>query len=361
MTKLNLMVVFLCICVLYHSESLLAQDKSTISAIPRVDVHSHVGSVERMEHYIKVSQALKEQYGINLAAWIDLNFMRQSGETEHEYLDAAANRYQGRFLPCINDFKISDGLRYPPEELIKWQKKGIVGYKIWVGVSPLIDRPANDVTFSRMEEIGMVGASVHISQPYPTSWCEDPVKFWEAQNAWERVLDRHPKLKVVNAHMLDHFNSDEQLDYLMYILETYPNIHVDLGARFQQFHRMDRDKLRNFMIKYADRILFGTDIGGQPAGGKYRQVAESYYRAFQLLETDRVVKGGFFGSTETRGLALPADVLEKIYYQNAAELYPRVKDTLKNMGLLPTTILSENVAVTLENVVSPGPNLADEP
>ncbi|MHC4435669.1 MAG: hypothetical protein ACYTBS_27975 [Planctomycetota bacterium] len=95
---------------------------------------------------------------------------------------------------------------------------------------------------------------------------------------------------------------------------------------------MDRDKLRNFMIEHADRILFGTDIGGQPREGRYGQVAESYTRAFQLLETDRVVKGGFFGQTETKGLALPVDVLEKIYYRNAARLYPRVKDVLKDLG-----------------------------
>jgi hypothetical protein len=50
------------------------------------------------------------------------------------------------------------------------------------------------------------------------------------------------------------------------------------------------------------------------------------------LETDKIVKGGFFGSTETRGLALPADVLEKIYYRNAARLYPRVKEVLRNPG-----------------------------
>ena len=331
MPKSSLMVVFLSICILCCPISLLAQDKNAISSIPRVDVHSHIGSVKRMEHYIKVSEALKDQYDIDLAIWIDLNFMRQSDDREEDYFDATNNRYKGRFLPCINDFKISDGLRYLPEELVEWQQKGIVGYKIWVGVSPLVDQPANDVTFTKMEEIGLIGASIHISQPYPTDWCNDPVKFWEAHNAWERVLDRHPKLMVVNAHMLDHFNSDEQLDYLIYILETYPNVNVDLAARFQQFHCMDRDKLRNFIIKYADRILFGTDISGQPAEGKHRQVAESYYRAFQLLETDKVVKGGFFGRTETKGLALPTDVLEKIYYKNAARLYPRIKEVLKNL------------------------------
>ncbi|MHC4435670.1 MAG: amidohydrolase family protein [Planctomycetota bacterium] len=238
MRKSTVKVICLCICLWDHGQSAAAQQRDAISAIPRVDVHSHVGSVERMGHYIKVAEVLKNRHDINLAVWIDLNFMRRPDGTEQEYLDAAAGHFKGRFLPCINDFKISDGLRFSGDELVKWQEKGIVGYKIWVGVSPLIDVPANDATFTKMEEIGMIGASVHIAQPCPTRWCEDPVKFWQAQNAWERVLDRHPKLKVVNAHMLDHFNSNEQLDYLRYVLETYPNVHVDLGARFQQFHHI---------------------------------------------------------------------------------------------------------------------------
>ncbi len=331
MTSTRAQVFFLFISILCLSQTLGARS-SAISAIPRIDVHSHVGSVEQMGHYVKVAEALKDKYDVNLAAWIDLSFLRQSHDTEQDYLNTAANRYEGRFLPCINDYKISDGLRFSPDELAKWQQRGIVGYKIWVGVSPLIDVSANDATFTKMEEIGMIGASIHISQPCPTKWCEDPVKFWQAHNAWERVLDRHPKLKVVNAHMLDHFNSDEQLDYLMYVLKTYPNVNVDLGARFQQFHRMDRDKLRKFMIEHADRILFGTDIGGQPQEGRYAEVAESYRRAFQLLETDRMIKGGFFSGPETRGLALPVDVLEKIYYKNAARLYPRVRGVLKDSG-----------------------------
>ncbi|MBN2315258.1 MAG: amidohydrolase family protein [Sedimentisphaerales bacterium] len=303
-----------------------------LSDIPRVDAHAHVGDVERMKDYVEVSKVLKDKYKINLDVWINLSFQRRSGEGASEHLKAVKEKYQDRFLPCINDYRIQDGLRYPPDELAEWMKKGIVGYKLWFGVTDMIDDPMFEPTFAKMEEIGMVAASVHVAQPCPTEWCEDPVKFWQAQNAWERVLDRHPKLVVINAHMLDHFNSDEQLDYLGYILETYPNLHVDLAARFQQFHRMDREKLRAFIIKYADRILYGTDIGGQPKPGQYENVAEQYHRTFQLLETDHMIRGGFFGETETKGLALPEDVLKKIYYQNAVRLYPRVKDVLIQLG-----------------------------
>ena len=302
------------------------------SATPRVDVHAHVGSTERMKDFIEVSKVLKNKYKINLEVWIDLNFHRRSDEESSEYLKIVKERYDDRFLPCINDYRIQDGLRYSPDELSDWMTKGIVGYKLWFGVTDLIDDPMFEPTFAKMEELGMIGASIHVAQPCPTKWCEDPVRFWQAQNAWERVLDRHPNLKVVNAHMLDHFNSNEQLDYLSYVLETYPNLHVDLAARFQQFHRMDREKLRNFMIKYADRILYGTDIGGQPKAGQYERVAEQYYRSFQLLQTDHVVRGGFFGETQTKGLALPEDVLKKIYYLNAARLYPRVRNVLIQLG-----------------------------
>ncbi|KPK95664.1 hypothetical protein AMJ80_04290 [bacterium SM23_31] len=324
---------FLILILIFFSTSVHAQTYD-LQSIPRVDVHAHIGDVELMEEYLSVGNILKSEYNINLEIWIDLSSPLNPGMKGVEFLNEVNERYEGKFLLCINDNKISDGLRYSTEELAEWQGLGIAGYKIWVGVSPLIDDPANEPTFIKMEQLGLLGASVHISQPYPTKWCDDPIKFWEAHNAWERVLDRHPRLKVVNAHMLDHFNSDEQLDYLRYMLDTYPNVHVDLAARFQQFHRMDWDNLRDFMIQYADRILFGTDISSQPQGGKYKQTAEKYYRCFQLLETDEIVTGGFFGSTETKGLALPLKVLEKIYYKNAAKLYPGVKETLIKLGYI---------------------------
>jgi predicted TIM-barrel fold metal-dependent hydrolase len=117
------------------------------------------------------------------------------------------------------------------------------------------------------------------------------------------------------------------------MLATYPNLHVDLGARFQQFHRMARDKLRDFMIRHQDRILFGTDIGRVNQDPK--QYAERYRRCFLLLESDDIVRGSFFDrETDRRGLALPRDVLEKIYYRNAVKIYPAAAETLKAFGYL---------------------------
>ena len=319
---------------LFHP-GLTAQDESRLSTMPRIDVHAHVGSIESMADYMEVRNILKEQYHTDLAMWVDLSFPLGPGDEGLEILQSAEEIYQGRFLPTINDYKIADGLRFAPEELALWQERGVVGYKIWVGVSPAVDHPANDPTFIKMEQIGMVGASVHISQPYPRN-CEDPVKYWESVNAWERVLDRHPELVVVNAHMMNLFYSDEQLDYLQYFLDTYPNVYIDIAARFKDFFSMSHDKLRDFFIKYSDRILFGTDISTQPSEDTYEEVAEKYDRCFKILETDSVFDTAFFTpfveGKKLQGLSLPVDVLEEIYYKNAMKLYPRVKEVLVNLG-----------------------------
>lgn len=60
--------------------------------------------------------------------------------------------------------------------------------------------------------------------------------------------------------------------------------------------------------------------------------ATRYWRAFRVLEVEGMVEDGFFGGGKMQGLALPRDVLEKIYYQNAVRIYPRVKEQLQELG-----------------------------
>lgn len=333
MLKAAFMGLLVNVAVLALPSSLAAQHESRLAAIPRVDVHAHIGAdVELMERYVHLSKVLKDKFNANLDIWVDLGLGGKWEKLTTAELKEVDERFKGRFLLCLNDYRIRNGLKYTPEEIAEWQQRGVVGYKIHVDLQPGIDGPAHEPTFAAMERLGFLGTAIHISQPYPTKWCRDPVKHWRAHNAWERVLDRHPNLKVVQAHMADHITSDDQLDYLKYYLETYPNVNVDTCGRLNQFYRMDQKKLRDFMIQYADRILFGTDIRFEPSEGHYIETAKRYQRCFQILETDNVVAGGFYGRKRIQGLKLPLDVLEKIYYRNAARIYPRVKDVLQSMG-----------------------------
>lgn len=101
------------------------------------------------------------------------------------------------------------------------------------------------------------------------------------------------------------------------------------------------------------RVLFGTDVGTRwfapdlgGAADKIHTRAPSYKRYFDYLETDKLLPADFVdvtkgqegvrlgvpGKRQIQGLALPQEVLEKIYFRNAMRIYPHVKDHLKKLG-----------------------------
>jgi hypothetical protein len=57
-----------------------------------------------------------------------------------------------------------------------------------------------------------------------------------------------------------------------------------------------------------------------------------YQRYFEFLETDKELPSGIKEEHKMRGLALPLDVLEKIYFRNAMRIYPHVADALTQLG-----------------------------
>ncbi|GEO23449.1 hypothetical protein CQA01_39830 [Cyclobacterium qasimii] len=327
------------------STPVFGQFKSNYPDIPRVDVHSHVaGDLNGIANYLEIGAVLREKNDIDLALWINLGNKNEPLVNIEEVEKAG----QGRMLCGIADFKAHDGLSYSPESLEEFQKKGFVGYKIWSGPwsrtlekkedgYPYIDNPAHEATFSEMERIGFIGASVHVADPNGpfgerTAWLADPIEYWTQINAWRNVLEKHPELVVVTAHGNWLLCQDAQIDYLRNMLATFPNLNIDLAATFQYYHLVNRENLRSFMIEWADRIVFGTDIGKVENKEEISLRADQYTKAFQILETDKIVNGGFFGGPKVQGLELPQEVLEKIYYKNAMRLYPHVKERLVKLG-----------------------------
>ena len=100
-------------------------------------------------------------------------------------------------------------------------------------------------------------------------------------------------------------------------LDQYPNMQVEIGARLNELGRQPYSA-RAFFLKYADRILFGTDSTPR----------ESTYRTyFRFLETFDEHFDYFTSPTQGRwkiyGIGLPDDVLEKVYRDNARRVLTR--------------------------------------
>lgn len=129
----------------------------------------------------------------------------------------------------------------------------------------------------------------------------------------DRVIARHPKTTFIGAHLGDN---GEDLAALETRLRRYPNMVVDLSAREAEMGRQPYSS-RAFLIKWQDRVLFGTDR----YPGRIDQPRHRLY--YRLLETaDEYFK--YYdhpfpptGEWRVYGLHLPDAVLKKIYQSNA--------------------------------------------
>ena len=90
-------------------------------------------------------------------------------------------------------------------------------------------------------------------------------------------MARHPKLRVIGCHI---GSSEEDLSAAAKRLDAYPNFAVDLASRVRFLARQPREDVRQFMMKYADRVLYATDF--QPGTGNEEAIAKSFVASHEL-------------------------------------------------------------------------------
>lgn len=135
----------------------------------------------------------------------------------------------------------------------------------------------------------------------------------------DTVVERNPTLRFVGAHMASlEWNVDEAAKFL----DAHPNAVIELAARMAQVqHQSVRDysKIRDFFIRYQDRILYGTDLTLNPGedAQAFRQAAHEVWQAHWTYLATAETQHVDDIDADARGLALPRSVIDKIYYANA--------------------------------------------
>jgi predicted TIM-barrel fold metal-dependent hydrolase len=147
--------------------------------------------------------------------------------------------------------------------------------------------------------------------------------------AADNVLAKHPDLIMLAAHL---GSMEHDLDALAQRLDRHPNLYVDVSARTPALTRQPAKQVRDFFIKYQDRVLYGVDVGEFTPGAtpskdervKFTKAMERCYR------TDFAYYAGKgsqeYGRREIEGLALPRSVLKKFYHGNARRLMPALAE-----------------------------------
>lgn len=140
--------------------------------------------------------------------------------------------------------------------------------------------------------------------------------FERLMEAQENMVAQNPGTTFVIAHV---GSAGEDLGFVSTQLDRCPNMYVDTAARVQELGRQPFTA-RDFLIKYQDRVLFGTDyMCGDPA-----DIYPYYFRFFETRDEyfryGPEKEGYGLGRWNIYGVDLPDDVLKKIYSGNAKKL-----------------------------------------
>jgi predicted TIM-barrel fold metal-dependent hydrolase len=142
--------------------------------------------------------------------------------------------------------------------------------------------------------------------------------------ARDRMLVRHAQMKFDALHLA---SLEWDVDRIAAFLDHFPNASADLAARLVHLeYQAARDpaKVRAFMIRYQDRLLYASDDSYGPADDDAAALAAvhaGWLSDWRFLATDLPMSTHEFAQP-FHGLQLPRSVIDKIYRDNARRLFP---------------------------------------
>ncbi len=306
---------------------------------PVIDIHNHLGELARTREFLSEMDKAGVWKCVSLDARSEDDFYK-------EHLRVSHGVSKDRFLVFFNpDFSRIDEPGFGEnearrlEEAVRMGVRGVKSFKSLgltirdkSGKVVPVDDPRIDPIWAKCGELG-IPVMIHVSDPKafftPIDRHNERIDALGLRPNWSffgdkyplkeeildqrnRVIARHPNTTFIGAHF---GNLPEELHRVANWLDLYPNFHVDIDARMGELGRQPYTT-RKFMIKYQDRILFGTDTAPN---------AESYRVYYRFLETDDEYfdpnpAHPYQGRWMVYGLYLPDGVLEKIYNKNALRI-----------------------------------------
>jgi predicted TIM-barrel fold metal-dependent hydrolase len=235
---------------------------------------------------------------------------------------------------------------------------GAVGIKIWKNIGMVLvdceenfilaDHPAFDPVFRYLEE-KKIPLLAHLGEPKNCWLPLDEMTLDNDRNYFtnnpqyhmylhpeapsyddhiavlDKLLQQYPGIDYTGAHLA---SLEWSVDEVARRLDRFPYLQVEFSARIGHLQYQsisEHQKVRDFIIKYQDRIMYGTDVGVSTRSTNYAAVSESlrkrwYDQWLWLATTEEVVVADLSGKV-VKGLNLPREVVDKIYFKNAIRFF----------------------------------------
>ncbi len=310
-----------------------------------VDTHVHMGGLDEESSLLAVSEATGIAH-MGLVAIQD----PYSGNGLPQALAMKA-RYPDRFyvLAGLNHAtRLSEGRGGGPslaQQAALFSALGCDGLKMIEGKPTSrqhMNVPVTDPYFAdfwaAVEDLGFP-IVWHVNDP-EEFWDPDRIPGWAKDRNWgygpgdvqkeelysevDEILDRHPRLRIIFAHF--YFLSAD-LPRAARLFEQHPSVHFDLAPGVEMLYNISRDPAAGhaFFTRFADRIVFGTDLFSGLARPQAVARAGIVFRWLESEDEFRVPETADYllGPPEDgviRGMALPEEALSLIYQRNARRI-----------------------------------------
>lgn len=314
---------------------------------PAIDAHNHLDLFGHHPRNQSPSSLIDILDACGIAGMVDLD-----GGWGEEILDAHLKKYKE---PYPDRFQIFGGVNwnkwpelgnafpaYAVERLRAQAARGAQGLKVWKVLGLKVRDEKKQlvaVDDPRLDSLWETAAELHLPVLIHVA---DPVAFFDPidlhNERWEELgvhpdwafpsppgppfltiveglanlITRHPATTFIGAHVGCYA---ENLAWVAALLDRCPNFYIDISARTAELGRQPYTS-RKFFLKYADRILYGSDTGLNP---------DEYRLAWRFLESeDEYFPYGSGQPSQGRwrvhGMGLPDDVLQRIYQGNAQRI-----------------------------------------
>lgn len=334
--------------------------------IPKIDAHVHANM------YDPSFLALVRDNGFQVLSinvdYPDFPSLDGQAEVAHRYFAEDAGLFQFTTTFSMDGFETAGWSSRTNAHIDRELAAGAIGVKVWKNIGMvernregelvMLDDPGFDTVMAHIEQRG-VPLIAHQAEPY-NCWLPldqmttendrlyfqahpeyhmylhpEMPSYRELRDARDRFVEAHPGLTLIGAHL---GSIEWSVDELATFLDAHPNAVVDMAARMSNLQyqsNRDRDRVRDFLIKYQDRVLYATDLTLSPLsdaakaqnppidpGADFAQAAEEVWRSdWTYLATPESQYVDTL-KADTPGLALPRSVIRKIYYENALRVFP---------------------------------------
>ncbi len=351
MTEKNRMLFFLAACVIMLT-SCTEKKQVQYKDLPKIDAHVHVqtenpvvmeiakannfkylsiatgsGSQENIEAQLNFAKEVKDIYPNEIAyattfsmenfereGWLEDVIARLKKDFEEGAIAVKVWKDIGmEFQDSLGNFIMIDDSRFDPVlDFIADNGKTLVAH---IGEPKNCWLPLDSMTVINDRNYFKENPQYHmyLHPDYPS---------YERQvESRDNILANHPNLTVVGAHL---GSLEWSVEELAKRLDQYPNFAVDMAARVCHFQVQDRQKVKDFIIKYQDRLLYSTDLvinDKMDIEKRMSQLEDEWRSDWKYFTTTEEMNSPNVEGT-FQGLGLNGDVLKNIYYNNTLKWYP---------------------------------------